>query len=108
MNLIIIICSIAVTLYVLSETYTTISGYIAEWKLERAEKKRLDNDLYAYKVKKVLLTAYECGLQSGLTQRQAQTMAIRYIKDVEKAGLIDVKYNIIRGNYERTRTKTSC
>lgn len=108
MNLIIIICSIAVTLYVISETYTTVSGYIAEWKLERAEKKRLDNDLYAFKVKKVLLTAYECGLQSGLSHRMAKAMAIRYIKDVEKANMVDIKYNIIRGADERIRTKTSC
>jgi hypothetical protein len=108
MNLIIIILSIAVTLYVIAESYTLIAGWIAEWQLKQDEKKRLDNDLYAFKVKKVLLTAYECGLQSGLSHRMAKAMAIRYIKDVENAGLIDIKYNIIRGNYERTRTKTSC
>ena len=107
MNLIILIIA-AVSAYVLTECFAIVNGLIAEWELQREEKKRYNNELYRFKVKKVLLTAYECGLQSGLTQKQAQTMAIRYIKDVENANLVDIKYNLIRGNYDGIGTKTSC
>lgn len=107
MNIIILILAAAAA-YLLTLLLTIIDGTIAKWQLKQEEKKRYSNELYCYKVKKVLLTAYECGLQSGLTCEQAHKMAIRYIKDVENANLLDYKYDLIRGGNDRIGIKTSC
>lgn len=39
MNLLISICSIAVILYVIAESYTIITGWIAKYELEQEKKK---------------------------------------------------------------------
>lgn len=96
MNIIIIICSIAVTLYVIAETYTLISGWVAEWKLEAERKKKHKSEIYQFKVKKILLTAYNHALQSGLSKKQSRQMAFRYTHDVENAQLVNEKYELIK------------
>lgn len=108
MNLIIIICSIAVTLYVIAETYTTVSGYIAEWKLERAEKKRLNSDLYRFKLKQLYFYCKSYYISCGYDKQKAEIMAINAVKDMDDRFLVDEKYNMIRGKNGNIRNSARC
>lgn len=108
MNIIILILA-GITAYILTCLFKIADYYIAKWEMHQAEKKRYSNELYAFKVKKVLNYAYNIGLEQGLSPRQARKMAYQYTHDVENAFMVNVKYEMIRGlKNEYRRTQSSC
>ena len=113
MNLIIIICSIAVTLYVIAESYTLISGWIAEWQLEKElkeeEKKRANNELYQFKLKQLYFFNKAYYIECGYSPKKADYLAVNALNEMDKDGLIDEKYSLIR-SYKNgnVRNQRSC
>ena len=109
MNLIIIIFSIAVTLYVIAESYTIISGYIAEWKLDKEEKKRINSDLHCFKLKQLYFYCKSYYIFCGYSPKKAEYLAINAVIDIDRNELTDEKYRLIKGvSDDRRRNQSRC
>lgn len=95
MNLIIIILAFCLA-YTLTALFEIVQGKMAKHLLNQEKKRKYKNELYSYKVKKILLSAYHYGLEAGLDKDTAYYMAVAYTNDVEDAFLVDVKYDLLK------------
>ena len=107
MNLIIIILAATVA-YFLTEIYEFINGIYAKYQLRELKKKRLKNDLYRFKLKSIYLFALAHFVECGMTRKQAEAEAIRYVIDIDNNDYTDYKFRMIKGNYGRKRNTRSC
>ena len=87
MNIIILIL-MCVAAYALNE----LLSYIDEYQY----RKQLRNDIYRFKVKKLINTCKKHCLACGFTREQAEYYAIQYIEEIRKNGLIDNKYQLLK------------
>ena len=95
MNIIIIILA-GVIAYVLAELFTIIDGLIAEWQLKQDEKKRLNNELYRFKLKQLYFYCESYYIACGYSRHKAQLLAVNAVHDMDQNFLIDEKYKLIK------------
>lgn len=96
MNLIIIILA-GVTAYILSCLYGIAQGKIAEWQLNSEKKSRYKSEIYCFKVRKILIAAYNHGRDIGLNRDDAARYAARYTQEIENNYMVDDKYKLLKG-----------
>lgn len=87
MNIVILIL-LCVSAYALNE----LLSYIDEYQY----RKQLKNDIYRYKVKKLIIAAKKHGLDCGLTNEQAEQSAIGFIEEIRKNNEVDNKYQLLK------------
>ena len=77
-----------VSAYALNE----LLSYIDEYRY----RKQLRNDIYRYKVKKLIIAAKRHCLDCGLSNEQAEEQAIAYIEEVRKNNEVDNKFQLLK------------
>ena len=96
MNLIIIILA-GVTAYILTCLYDIVQGKIAEWQLNSEKKSRYKSEIYCFKVRKILIAAYNHGRDIGLNRDDAARFAAKYTQEIENNYMVDDKYKLLKG-----------
>lgn len=96
MNIIILIIA-GVSAYILTCIYDIVQGKIAEWQLNSEKKSRYKSELYCFKVRKILIAAYNHGRDIGLNRDDAARFAARYTQEIENNYLVDNKYKLLKG-----------
>lgn len=96
MNLIIIIMA-AVAAYILTCIYDILQGKIAEWQLNSEKKSRYKSEIYCFKVRKILIAAYNHGRDIGLNRDDAARFAAKYTQEIENNYMVDDKYKLLKG-----------
>lgn len=108
MNLIIII-SLGIAAYILTELYGIAEGFYAEYQLRKEQKKRFKDELYRFKLKQLYLFMTAYYLECGYSKQHAMIKAVNYVMDLERNDYIDSKYECLRGFYGGYgRNKKSC
>ena len=91
MNIIILIL-MCVTAYLLNELLSYADRKFDEWQY----KKQLNNDLYRFKVKKILNACKNHCLDCGYSRVEAERYAIRFINELRKTNQINEKYKLLK------------
>ena len=107
MNIIILILA-GITAYILACLFRIVDCYVTKWELQKEEKKRYSNELYAFKVRKILHSAYHLGLEQGYSPKQARAMAYKYTHDVENSFMVDNKFKLAKEIENEYRRNQSC
>ena len=91
-----LLCGVAVVAYILTALFEVIIGMLSTRELKRAKKKRLQNDLYRFKLKQLYLFTVSYYIEIGYTKARAQRTAINIISKLDDELLIDNKYQLLR------------
>ena len=102
-------CGVAAIAYILTVIFDIFNGWLAARELREERKKNYENELYKFKVKKILHTAFNYYVSLGYNKQASFRMAANYTYFIEKAGLVENKYQMIKEhNYDVVfRHKTS-
>ena len=108
-NLLLLIGAATVA-YLLTAMFEIFNGYLAARELRNERKKNYRNELYKFKVKRILHTAYSYYIECGYNRAESFKLAANYTYYIEKAGLVENKYNMIKeyGYDVVFRHKSSC
>lgn len=91
-----LLCGVAAIAYVLTVMFDIINGWLAAKELRKERKKNYENELYKFKVKKIINTAYDYYMSVGYNRAESFKLAANYTYFIEKAGLVDNKYEMIK------------
>lgn len=100
MNIIILIIA-GITAYVFTKLYDIFFNFYCKYQEQKEIKKRLSNDLYSFQLRQLYLYAKSYFLAYGFNDAQQQ--ALNYIISVDKSGLTNEKYRLIKN--ERSKRK---
>lgn len=107
MNLIIII-SMGIAAYILTELYGVAEGFYAEYELRKEQKKRFKDDLYRFKLKQLYLFMTAYFIECGYSKEHAKIKSINYVRELERNDYIIEKYDTLRGFYGGRSRNKSC
>lgn len=91
-----LLCGVAVAAYILTALFEVIIGALATRELKNAKKKRLQNDLYRFKLKQLYLFTVSYYIEIGYSKARAQRLAINIISKLDDELLIDNKYQLLK------------
>lgn len=96
MNFIIIILAVSVA-YFLTEIYELINEIYAKYQLKQEKKRRLNNELYRFKLKSIYLFALAHYVECGFPRKMAESEAIKYVIQIDENDYTDYKFRMIKG-----------
>lgn len=95
MNIIIIIFAV-ITAYLFAKLFDIFFNFFYRYQNQREIKRRLSNDLYSFQLRQLYFYAKSYFLVCGLNKDDAQDQALHYVISVDKSGLTNEKYKLIK------------